>query len=406
MANVGNATATGFWRQVGDSIQANINILIGSTLPTSNILVSLPSGLVIDTSKANGSAYGKASYQTLGGGVYGGTVQYGYNLPWQVRFIGDNNNYLWSGTVPVTMVEGEAISAIITAPIVGWSSSIVMSSDADTRVVAMNAVKTSGNHTSTGNFQDVAWDSGYTDTHGAFDGTTYTVKVPGWHDIAARVGVVYHATGTRNVAILVNGSIVTYGNTSTPINPYVTAPQAFYSANLKAGDTIKIQATQDSGGNLAYNGGTLSISRKSGPAQIAASESVNLRYTSTSTSVTTSTPTVVVSTKDYDSHLSYNNSTGTFVAPTAGKYAIGFMIRSPSQAWTAGQLIELYYSKNGGGNITFGRTDCWASVTTYLLARGYDEVNMNAGDTIVVKAYSSNTITPDTATLTIHRIGN
>lgn len=125
-----------------------------------------------------------------------------------------------------------------------------------TETISLIAYKNTGNHSSTGNLQDVAsWTTVADDSHGQFNSTTgvYTVAAPGRFAVSGVISFTANATGTRRVVVLQNSTAKISG--STGIANASNAARMSYSGILKcvAGDTVKIQAFQDSGGNLNYN---------------------------------------------------------------------------------------------------------------------------------------------------------
>lgn len=125
-----------------------------------------------------------------------------------------------------------------------------------TETISLIAYKNTGNHSSTGNLQDIAsWTTVADDSHGQFNSTTgvYTVAAPGRYLVSGVISFAANATGTRRVVVLQNSTARISG--ATGIANASNAARMSYSGVVKcvAGDTIKLQAFQDSGGNLNYN---------------------------------------------------------------------------------------------------------------------------------------------------------
>lgn len=127
-----------------------------------------------------------------------------------------------------------------------------------TETVGMSAVKTSGSHTSSGSNQDVTgWASKTFDTHNAFDITTglFTVPVTGIYNISGALSFVSNVTGGRAILVLVDGVTVHSGaDLNGSSNVYSGAFNI--TQRLRAGQVVKLQTFQNSGGSLAYNTGT------------------------------------------------------------------------------------------------------------------------------------------------------
>ena len=130
---IGNGTLTGFWRRVGDSAQLMIKMVSGTTTTYGNGFYnwSLPAGLVIDTSKLpdpnRDRAVGCAAYIDFGANVYSGTVTVDNNGG--ISILGPNQTGSWSFNIPTAPTAGEANNIYtlnFQAPIIGWSSNIVL----------------------------------------------------------------------------------------------------------------------------------------------------------------------------------------------------------------------------------------------------------------------------------------
>lgn len=120
--------------------------------------------------------------------------------------------------------------------------------------VSMLCYKNTGSHTSSGNLQDVAsWNAVTKDSHGGFNTTTgvYTCPAPGDYIVTFTLGF-GSTSGTRQGVVLKGSTIVAYGPAVPSGDPSTNPPITIMVPNCVAGDTIKVQAFQNSGGNLAY----------------------------------------------------------------------------------------------------------------------------------------------------------
>ena len=121
--------------------------------------------------------------------------------------------------------------------------------------ISMSAGKTTGSHTASGSWQDVtSWDSPLMDRGGNFNATTgvYTINEPGDYDVYGTIVFSTNATGIRAARIYHNnsvshsgGEIVASSSASVPVPFAQTIP-------CISGDTLRIQAFQNSGGSLSY----------------------------------------------------------------------------------------------------------------------------------------------------------
>lgn len=323
-----NVTYTGKWRKVGDSMEIQAKVLCSGAPTSAGLYFSMPAGYSMDTSKlvSGVNTLGIASMQDSGVASYIGEVQ----------FISADQLYVYTSAspsanvtqaVPFTFGANDYVTISVLVPIVGWSSSQVVSSDAATQVIAMTATGSSTSLTKDVS-TDVAWTTTTRNDGGAlFDGTTYTIATPGWYEVsaAARLDATY-TTGQNNfLDIKRNGtSIVTM--LTSPISSTTTdvirVNKQFY---FNAADAVK--ATVTPGGvspsissQAAYS--HFNIKRISGPSQIMASDTVAALYTGAppTGTLTSSYNTTTFGTKVKDTGGNY--ASGTYTVPISGVYDI------------------------------------------------------------------------------------
>lgn len=381
--------------------------------------IPLPSGLSIDTTKI-GSAY-----QIVGTAV--GYFNSSKQFNGHVRIDGNSTTYVtlhkwddsgasdqdWGGNtsgasnVPggVAIANGDGLSFTFTVPIVGWSSSQVMSSDADTRVVAARYTRPASVGFTSGSPFDFSTKD--YDTHGAV--TTgaswkFTAPVSGFFQIDAT----WCTNGTSALILYKNGSNTQY--LVGGITNLVASGSSTLSLN--AGDYIDVRTDSSSGTTQVVT--AITIKRLSGPAQIAASESVNCRYTTSAGQVIATGAGSVVDfgTKDYDTHGAVTTGASwKFTAPISGKYSVKAMVYYEGTSWTvADKTINL--RKNGSLNqyLTVETPD--AGLTKFLAISGSGTINLLAGeyiDLVTSHGEASTKALNITSTLnwvTIERVGN
>jgi len=140
-----NATYTGKWRRVGDSMECEIYIAL-SGAPTGTLsALNLPSGYTIDTAKLNQSttnkdSLGSIAIQAAGTANYMGTVAYSSTTAVRPFVINAGGTYAVdssiTATAPNTFANGDFVSAHFKVPIVGWSSNVTMADRAVERYYA------------------------------------------------------------------------------------------------------------------------------------------------------------------------------------------------------------------------------------------------------------------------------
>jgi len=199
------------------------------------------------------------------------------------------------------------------------AGSVQMSSETDTRVVSMDAVKSGGSVT--GSTIIPTWTVVNKDSHGAFNATTgiYTIPVAGDYEVSGLINLTTSASW--QLGVIKNGTAVYYG---PAIPGYVNATVERLLTNLVAGDQI---ALWNSGSGTVLTATSpystsFSIRRISGPAQIAASEKIYANYHRSADVSTTALNQINFDVKDIDTHGAVTTGTSAwkFTAPRPGVY--------------------------------------------------------------------------------------
>lgn len=419
-----NTTYTGFHRRVGDSDEI-IYQASATSVPSGALTFNPPSGLTFDTTKlTSGGVKASGSWVAEDNGVqdYGGSV---YATSSLIGLIDSDGTGIVTNTAPFTTGSGDWYSARVLIPIVGWSSSAVMSNDASTRVVGarafLSADQTGVNPNASAikiNIDSTASSGGGYDTNGAWASNKYTVQVPGKYSVNIMIAVLgtnVLANGYQ-AAIYKNGSIFAYGETAVVKSAadYLTRGVST-SLDLIAGDYIEaylfgagnnsvstLTADGIAGGNATY----IDITRISGPAQIAAGESINARYIDSATSVSGSLATVVWTTKDFDSHSGM--SSGVYTCQSQGKYQVNsFMTMTGTFALNSLLQMQIQVSSTSVSESLYYA----GGIITRMTGQISDIVNCPAGGTIRLQVSNSGT-SPiiDSTTkrnwISISRVGN
>ena len=393
-----NTTYSGYYRRVGDSMEITAKALLTGAPNAASLTINIPSGFTIDTTKlfTSGSASGvilaRASGSHSGSG-YIFSAQYSSTSSVLITYqssVGANGAAV-DATNPLTWASTDEVEVVFVVPITGWSSNTAMSADTDTRVCAFAASTPTA--TVTGVASDVSWTS-ITDTHAGFNGTTtYTTPVTGWYDVEAslRSDATYAAGNDAELYINASGS--------TLLEQLDRASGAQTSMQLRvrttryfvAGTPIKIQISNSGTSPSIISGTTwasFTIFRLSGPAVAAATESVNMRYTTSAGSTLTKSATNIVTfaTKDYDSHSAWNG-TDTYTCPVSGVYRVSTsLLIASGLTWAAGDYVELDVLKNGSAiNSTVNPQQ--ASHTTFATGLISCSVKCVAGDALKIQCF-------------------
>lgn len=130
---IGNGTIHGKWRRVGDSMECQIQIVVGSTTTygVSSYLFGIADSKVIDTGKIPGTANGEVTVLGSANGLDSGTLLYGgyvtYKSTTTVGINSDSATTAWQSSLPHTWANGDKIGLSFKVPIVGWSSGAMIS---------------------------------------------------------------------------------------------------------------------------------------------------------------------------------------------------------------------------------------------------------------------------------------
>jgi len=257
--------------------------------------------------------------------------------------------------------------------------------------ISMSAGKTTGSHTASGSWQDVtSWDSPLMDRGGNFNATTgvYTINEPGDYDVYGTIVFSTNATGIRAARIYHNnsvshsgGEIVASSSASVPVPFAQTIP-------CISGDTLRIQAFQNSGGSLSYASSYSSLSIcKRQSSQISPSEKIAAKYTSvTADAIGTSLATLTYPTKVFDTHNAY--SSGFFTAPSPGKYFFKASVITNPVTLSTGQALAIEVRKNSSTLIDSAQT-IGNGASNYWSVQTSGFIELNYGETVDVQVKSS-----------------
>lgn len=391
-----------YWRRVGDSIHIQGRFAIG-TPSGSTIRVGFPNGLVAATFTANQIV--GAIYRSAGASSYvkeytaiaqsGGT---GINLG-----IADGSVSA-DPAVPVVGTgigsAGQILLVNAMVKIAGWESTVLMSENADTRVVAMRASGTptgtiSGSPTTT-IFGTVEYD-----THGAYSASTgvYTCPVSGMYKITAGTNITTTITAGNGVGMYAykGGSTIAFNYIRPAATTSTQGPSVSTDILCSAGETLSVRTFSEGSSNSFSAGNNfLAISRISGPSQIAANETIAASYHTTAAATASTTQPVQWNNRDFDTHNAVTTGTSwRFTAPASGIYRV-----SASYVNSTGNTSVLVY-KNGVST-NFSLSDSG----TGLVAAGSGSIRLNAGEYIDVRTSSSVSIPANgNLRISIERIG-
>jgi len=383
------------WRRVGDSMEILYEFAqsTAGTAGSGDYRLGIPSGFTIDSNKieiANSMPKGTCGVFTLrsSGSYYEGQVHTATSTSLFCSFIDTAQS---TGLVKLLGSTDAAFNnnplqftAVVRVPILGWSSTVQMSNDTDTRVVSAQAtgVVTGG----AGAGQILVFPTSNWDTHGAYNISTgrFTVPVSGYYRVH---GFINTSSSTMNFPGIYKNGV----NAATA--GIFTAGAGSFTGQVyaNAGDLLDLRPT--SGALTTGATSWINFERLSGPSAIAATETVACKYQNTAgTTITTPVATIPFATKVYDTHGSYNGT--TFVAPVSGVYLLKSSIYVSTLIMTTTQGIVLRAlvtstpeGLSGSEVILDYRWGGGANREEFLF--GSKQFKLAAGDTIAIRAISS-----------------
>ena len=354
------------FRRVGDSIDIEGEFTAG-TVAASEAQVSLPSLAVASSVAALtvSGHYFKGQNTTAHGGAL-------LITPGDT-FINFSTSNVFSGTSAIgkASANGDAVTASSEViglkaygiKIEGWASNVILSDDASTRVVAAMILDTTPTGTiaaTAASSTDVVFDTKIFDTHNAYNVSNgeYTVPVSGHYEISGQVHVAAtEANNDGHTAQLFIDAVNDTANSGRMLarvmnTALASVPLGFkFLRQLNAGQVVDLRITSNSttpifGGQT--NGHYIQFQRLTGPAQIAASETVSAIWEDQSgTSYTTAVPQVIDSeTVIKDTHALL--SVGVYTCPSPGFYKMDASVRwTNSAVWANGESASIDALQNG-----------------------------------------------------------
>lgn len=309
-----------------------------------------------------------------------------------VNYLNVADGYAFSGTIADAFsasgvnnwaVPGQIVSLSARVQIAGWGVSQNLSSETDTRVVSA-IVRGNPQATYTANTA-IIFPTITKDASGSYSTSTgeYTAPIEGWYDVTAFLS--NNAAQGNTVSVYVDGVqvlpllglfyVVGIANGATQV--YVTAGQ-------------KITLRSSIGWTAVSTGNGMTISRRSGPAQVAASEKIKAKYKVAASHTASTTAPVQFNTKIYDSHGAVTTGASwKFTAPRADNYRVSVV----SIFGTGAPSVAVY--KNGAVDSFIGPSNATS------LNSGYTEIDLLAGDYIDIRPDSALTAASDNFRITV-----
>ena len=373
----------GSWRRVGDTLHGWARFNATGAVTAATLSINMPPGLVIDTAKrtlvAGLTVIGQSMLRDNNTGVlHSGRCVFVDSTTIRPVVFSDSATFENTANITnnniITIANLDTVEIEFSIPIVGWSTNVQMSDDADTRVLAAR-YESSNSQAVTGGAAINFTTKDY-DTHGAYSAGVLTCPFSGIYDVTTHFETTANMGGGIDVQLFKNGSLHSVlGNDleSAGVNNQFWGTG---QVECNAGDTLDVRMVGNSGTLTAIAADNwVSFSRRSGPSAIAASEVVIMRASGNPASAAAGAP-VIWPTRDFDSHGTYNIATGLYECPSAGKYRVSGYVTSGNATITLNIAVDEVTDIAGGitdGNgegVFNGVVECLAGQTISLEPSG------------------------------------
>jgi hypothetical protein len=348
-----------FFRRVGENLEVEGSFTTG-TGTGAEARVGLPSGLTSSSSKIGSiqicGVHGNAATSTEHGGfvLIKPGVNY-FNFGISATFGSLSINPLLERVDTAVAPNSTKFSFSAKIPIQGWSTGVSASEIPSGNTIAFKAEKNATQTLSTTPTK-VTFQTSVFDSSGSYDVANNRFVAPesGFYQFQSGFRFANHTTATEiacdfrvNNVLTVN--IIIY-------QALASGRMQFFSPllQLNKGDYVEVFA--NSGADASWDIQSSSVStyfagyKINNPAQIAPTEVVAASYeTNAGQSLTTTTiTTILYEDKIFDTHNSYNVSTGEYTVPISGIYRMDMRcLVDASASWTAGERAEGFIYVNG-----------------------------------------------------------
>ena len=392
------------YRYVGDTAEIFWTMKQGAgTAGSGNYLFNIPSVLgTIDTSKS-GTNSSTRNQQAIVGTLHivngTTTVAFGsahvYNssqLYFELAYVDSSNNQSagpWGSSV-FNFNNAMSVGIEVKLPIAGRSSSVQMSSETDTRVVAASYSGSGSGNWPSGSVATYTPTTKLVDTHSTYSSGVFTVPVSGVYRMSSNVIVNDTSIGFSayyEVRAVKNGTPVSRAFVYGPSGAYYPTTGASVLVSCVAGDLLRFDIQQSSGAARPIHAdSSILFERVSGPSAIAANETVAASYWVSANTSTTASTQINFDSKEFDTHGTITTGAGAwkFTAPAAGLYMLNSFI-SPASSNDFG----LYIYKNGSAYKFVGQVN---AATLGGRQNPNTTLRLNAGDYIDIRPSGTFTV--------------
>lgn len=378
---VSNYTISGRQRRVGDTIELSGVITFSSTSSAFTApIISLPSGLSVDTTKLSGSIVspvGQVYIRDAGITNYFGAARFVNSISAiQLEYVTTNTSDAGSfsdptlfsiitNTTPITFNTSDEIIYNVTLPITGWSAGARMSDGYDGR--DLTAKYTGATATLTSSYSNVTFTTKVTDKTNSYSGSTFTAPSSKTYNFSGQIFI----QGTAAVNNVTNIRIFKNGTTALDGLQYVYAgavtqsvgiPFNFQGVELLAGETVVIQAASNITSpviSASASQNYLAITAESGTPFMSPTALWETHYAGTAGDAIGTTDSLIkFTTKVEDTFGSYDPLTGLWKAKGPATCSVGWAVTTASvNLSTSQRMIARLFKDNANyadGSISLG----------------------------------------------------
>jgi hypothetical protein len=394
-------------RRVGSNLEIQGQFTAG-TVSAVTASFTLPSGLVVASPKSSTQSVGEYYRATVSSGHGGPLIATAADTTIKFSASGTFSNGsvdAMAAALGTTVGSSERIVIRVSVPIVGWSSGVQLASQTTNQVVSarvgLNSNQTISSIADTKvTLNRVVVSEGYSDTAAAFDTTNnrYVIPESGYYFVGYQLyASSYTSEENWTTTLQLNGS----GTAVCADVKYEFGAERVSSAStvrlFSKGDYLEVFSNSVADASYIIEASSqltfFHCFKIMGNQTIGMDEVVACSYESNAAqSIANNTvATVLFEDKLYDTHQSYNTSTGVFTAPISGYYNLStFVTFGGTTGWAISEQVQLRVQVNSVLKLQYvyqyPATSASSIVTPMYIAGCF---NMNKGDTILIEVFQN-----------------
>jgi hypothetical protein len=371
--------------RTGDSLEVIGEFSLSGTPGAGQLLLTIPSGYNVDTSKAscslgNCTIEGVAEMRDISvPQAYTSTVHFNGSAN-QVFFVANGSGAPASNTIPFTWAASDQVHYRFKVPIAGWSSNVAMSEDGGQRLIAAQYVS-NGGQAITSAVTDIPFSTSVYDLTASWNGTQFTAPETGYYSFQGQVRI----SSAANFGLLsyVNGSLIRGLTMDTGTGTGIV--RSFSGVQfLTKGQTLSIRSNASATLVTDSNNHWIAIHKIASPQTMAGGPIVHARYSTNAGQSVVHGDIINFEDKEEDTHNAVTIGTGVwkFTAPRPDKYDIEMYTFTNNISDTVGNSFAVPCTINGTTTIRSSVHYVQNTVSHALDSQLAAVVSLNKGDYI------------------------